>query len=97
MNNNCTEYWDGGRKKIDEFLEQHSAACKDNWICRSLNLDDTTVVQPKSPEKDEGTKRRQVQYDSYEAEALSKKRKLSFVLQKSGSVGLLDSFFEQLI
>lgn len=80
MNNNCTEYWDGGRKKIDEFLEQHSAACKTNWICRSLGLDDT-IVQLKSPEKDERTKRRQ---ENEPLAATRKKTKLSYLLQKSG-------------
>jgi hypothetical protein len=74
VNNNCTEYWDGGRKRINEFLEEHSEACKNNWICRSLNLDDTTVVEPKSP--DEGTKRRQALYEA----AARKRHKLSYVL-----------------
>jgi hypothetical protein len=76
VNNNCTEYWDGGSKKISEFLEQHSEACKSNWICRSLGLGDA-IVQPKSPEKDKGTKRHQV-----DEPAARKKPKLSFLLKR---------------
>ena len=53
--NNVFEYWDRGRKGIEEFLHQHrdSGACENNWICRKLGLDNV-VIQPKSPEKGKG-------------------------------------------
>ena len=37
-------YWDRGPKFIQLFVEQHSEACSNNWICNGLNLA-TTVVQ----------------------------------------------------
>jgi len=43
-------YWDGGRRKINEFLKQHSPACRKNWICSALGLQDI-LVQPASPKK----------------------------------------------
>jgi hypothetical protein len=37
-------YWDRGPKFIQLFVEQHSKACSNNWICTGLNLA-TIVVQ----------------------------------------------------
>lgn len=56
-------------------MQQHSAACKKNWICQNLGLGDV-VAQPKSPEKVEGSKRR-----ISEGETMRKKTKLSYILE----------------
>jgi hypothetical protein len=42
-------YWDGGPKKIQQFVSQHLAVCENNWVCCKLDLQNLVVNQPSSP------------------------------------------------
>ena len=59
MNNSCHKYWDGGSKKLKEFLKKHESSCENNWICGALDLSDTVIEEKAaSPAKAEGPQKR---------------------------------------
>jgi hypothetical protein len=73
--NNVFEYWDRGRRGIQEFMQQHSEDCQNNWICRKLGLD-KVVIQPRSPDKGKAA----VFSGSPDRGHASKKLKVSYLL-----------------
>jgi hypothetical protein len=61
---------------IQRFLDEHSAACADNWVCNKLQLAET-VVRPISPLE---TGKKHPRSPS-RSPKVTKKTKLDFILR----------------
>lgn len=82
---NTRVYWDHGNVEIDRFDEQHSGACKTNWVCNRLGLRELEVEYPPSPggtpsPRKRGKGKARLRQDSGPDDTVARKQDIAFVL-----------------